>query len=268
MSTPRVDTLLRGFQVESDQGDIAFCGVNLIEAPDGSGGTRRIVVDTGHVGRGELLRRSLEARGLSASDVDVLVLTHAHWDHVQNLQHFDRAVVLAHPRELDYISNPHPGDFATPAWTKAVLDRYDVRSAVEGHELAPGVHVVEAPGHSPGTIAVAVATAGGLAVVTGDAIQNAMVAQQRRNALVFWSEAAANASVARLVEMSDVIHPGHDQAFRITGDNEVEYLEEFHFGLRRVTPDMPGLSFDLAPDLVPTIAEAPAGWTADDDRRK
>jgi len=255
-----VDTLLQGYQVESTVGDIAFCGVNLIEAPEGEGGVRRIVVDTGHFGRGVVLRRALAERGLTASDIDVLVLTHTHWDHVQGLEFFDRAAVMVHPRELDYISHPHPQDFATPAWTKAVLDLYDVRHAVEGTELATGVHVVEVPGHSPGTIAVAVDTADGMAVVTGDAIQNALVARHRRNALVFWDEEQANASVRRLVDMSDLVYPGHDQPFRVSAGNEISYLTGFSFGLRRVTPDMPGLTFDLDPVLRPQLFPAPTGW--------
>ncbi len=257
-ATATVQTLLEGYQVESTVGDIAFCGVNLIEAPDGDGGIRRIVVDTGHFGRGVVLRRALAERGLSASDVDVLLLTHAHWDHVQCLEYFDNAVVMAHPRELDYIRAPHANDYATPAWTKAMLDRYDVRHAVEGTALADGVHVVEVPGHSDGTIAVAVDTADGVAVVTGDAIQNALVARHRRNALVFWNEEQANASVRRLVDMSDLIYPGHDQPFRMGSGGSVEYLRDFSFGLRRVTPDMPGLHFDLQPELSPLILTPPA----------
>ena len=257
MINPRVDTLLQGYEVGSDQGDIAFCSVNLIEAPDGNGGLTRIVVDTGHFGRSGVLRASLADRGLSASDIDVLLLTHAHWDHVQGIQYFDNAVVMAHPKEMDYISNPHENDFATPAWTKAMLDQYDVRSAVEGTELAPGVTVVEVPGHSPGTIAAAVRTDAGTAVITGDAIQNAMVARQRRNALVFWDEAQANRSVRRLVDMSDLIYPGHDRPFRIDSDNHVEYLVDFQLGLRGVEPDTAGLTFDLNPQLVPRVFEAP-----------
>ncbi|WP_167582485.1 MBL fold metallo-hydrolase [Kineococcus rubinsiae] len=260
MAKATVHTLLQGYQVESTVGDIAFCSVNLIEAPDGAGGVTRIVVDTGHFGRGVVLRQALAARGLTASDIDVLLLTHAHWDHVQGIQYFDNAVVLAHPKELDYISNPHGGDHATPAWTKAVLDRYDIRSVTEGHDLAPGVSVVEAAGHSPGTIAASVDTDDGVVVVTGDAIQNAMVAQQRRNALVFWNEEQANRSVGKLVDLSDVVRPGHDQPFRLSATGEVEYLEEFSFGLRRVLPDTPGLTFDLQPELTPVISEAPPGW--------
>ncbi len=257
---PKVDTLLQGYQVESGEGDIAFCGVNLIEAPDGIGGIRRIVVDTGHFGRGVVLRAALAKRGLSASDIDVLLLTHAHWDHVQGIQYFDKAVIMAHPKEMNYISNPHGQDYATPAWTKAMLDQYDIRDAIEGTELAPGVSVVEVPGHSPGTIAVAVQTVEGLAVITGDAIQNSMVAQQRRNALVFWNEEQANRSVGKLVDLSDIIFPGHDQAFRISSSNKVEYVAEFSFALRRITRDTPGLTFDLEPELAPKLYEAPSDW--------
>lgn len=255
-----VHTLLQGYQVESTEGDIAFCGVNLIESPDGRGGVRRVVVDTGHFGRGVVLRQALADRGLSASDIDVLLLTHAHWDHVQGLQYFDRATIMTHPKELDYISRPHAQDYATPAWTKAMLDQYDIQSVTEGGELATDVHVIEVPGHSPGTIAVAVATDEGTSVITGDSIQNAMVAQQRRNALVFWNEAQANASVGRIVDMADVIYPGHDQPFRLSASGAVDYVDDFSFGLRRVTADTPGLTFDLQPELTPLIREAPAGW--------
>ena len=258
-----VHTLLQGYQLESKQGDIAFCGVNLIESPDGRGGVRRIVVDTGHFGRGVVLRQALADRGLSASDIDVLLLTHAHWDHVQCLQYFDRAVIMTHPKELNYISKPHGDDYATPAWTKALLDQYDVQSVTEGAELATDVHVIEVPGHSPGTIAVTVETGEGTSIITGDSIQNAMVAQQRRNALVFWNEAQANASVERMVDMADIIYPGHDQPFRISDTNAVEYVDDFSFGLRRVTADTPGLTFDLQPELVPVIREAPPGWMDD-----
>jgi len=260
MAKAVVDTLLQGYQVDSKEGSIAFCGVNLVEAPDGSGGTTRIVVDTGHFGRGLVLRQALADRGLSGSDIDVLLLTHAHWDHVQGIQYFDNARIVTHPTELNYISDPHGLDHATPAWTKAMLDQYDIRSVTEGDDLAPGVSVVEAPGHSPGTIALSVETDDGVAMITGDSIQNAMVAQQRRNALVFWSEEQANRSVRKLVDLADVIYPGHDQAFRISGDNQVEYVAEFSFGLRQVLPDTPGLSFDFDPELKPRVFEPPKDW--------
>lgn len=251
--TPRVDTLLEGFGIQSDQGELAFCGVNLVEAVDEAGALRRIVVDTGHVGRHALLREALERRGLSGSDIDMVVLTHAHWDHIQNLRLFEGATVVVHPDELRYLDAPHRNDHATPRWTKAILDGLELRQATEGAELVPGVQVVEAPGHSPGTIALAVRTQEGTAVVAGDAIQNSRVAQERRNALVFWNERQANQSVAKLVELADVVYPGHDQAFRLSRSGAVEYIQRFHLTLLNAAEGMEGLSFDPVPDFRPKI---------------
>lgn len=251
---PRVQTLLQGSLVDSDQGGIAFCGVNLIEGPDSSGRLRRIVVDTGSSGRLAALTQALGRRGLTGSDIDAVVLTHAHWDHIQILDPFDRAVFHVHPAELNYIRDPHAGDHATPRWTKAVLDQYDVREVVGGTELIPGVSVVEAPGHSAGTIAVAVTTDEGTAVVTGDAIQTSEVATSRRNGLVFWDESQANRSVTHLVELADFIYPGHDRAFRLSPTGAVEYVQEFQLTVTGLTPGTPGLTFLPMPPFQPTIS--------------
>lgn len=249
-----VDTLLQGSLLDSDQGGIAFCGVNLIEGQDSSGRLRRILVDTGSSGRLQALTEALARRGLTGSDIDTVVFTHAHWDHIQILDPFDRAVFHVHPAELNYIRDPHAGDHATPRWTKAVLDRYDVREVVGGTELIPGVSIVEAPGHSAGTIAVAVVTAEGTAVVTGDAIQTGEVATSRRNGLVFWDEDQANRSVTRLVEAADLIYPGHDRAFRLSPTGAVEYVQDFRLTVTGLSPGTPGLVFRPAPPFAPTIS--------------
>ena len=230
--SPRVETLLEGNGLDSDQGGIAFCAVTLIEGVDAAGQLRRIVVDPGASGRVSALLDALARRGLTGSDIDTVVLTHAHWDHMQNLDPFDRAVFHVHPRELDYIRDPHPGDFATPRWTRVVIDRYDVREVIEGAELLAGVTVLEAHGHSAGSIALAVTTTDGVAVVTGDAIQSAAVARSGHNPLVFFDEDAASRSITRLVELADVIRPGHDRPFRLSATGAADYLYEFRLTLR------------------------------------
>jgi N-acyl homoserine lactone hydrolase len=251
---PRVETVLQGSLLGSNQGGIAFCAITLIEGTDASGQPRRILVDTGSSGRLGALTDALERRGLAPTDIDAVVLTHAHWDHMQILDPFAHAPFHLHPAELDYIKNPHAGDQATPRWTRAVLDRYDVRPVTGGTELMPGVSIVEAPGHSAGTIAVAVQTADGVAVVTGDAIQSANVATSGRNALVFWNEAQANASVARLVEMADVIHPGHDLSFRLSASGAVEYTDTVNLTITGMAPDTPGLTLLPPGPFNPTIS--------------
>lgn len=118
-----------------------------------------------------------------------------------------------------------------------------------------GVRVVEAPGHSAGTIAVAAETVDGTAVVTGDAVQTADVAVTGRNALVFWDEEQANRSVRRLVEAADVLYPGHDRSFRLSPSGEVSYQEDVHLAITGITATTPGVTFTVSAQGPPEVFE-------------
>jgi N-acyl homoserine lactone hydrolase len=254
-TTARLDTLLQGYRIGTDHGDIAFCGVNLVEGRDEAGDLKRIIVDTGHTGRRPALEDELRRRGLTGADIDMVVCTHAHWDHIENLNMFRRAQIVLHHRERRYITSPHRNDYACPDWVNALIGSYQdrVREVEEGTRLLPGVEVVDAPGHSAGTIAVKVDTQDGVAMITGDSIQNSTVARERRNALVFWSDELATRTIDKLVTLADVIYPGHDQAFRIDARGNVEYVHAFQLTLTQTAPDQPGLSFDPSIELKQTI---------------
>jgi glyoxylase-like metal-dependent hydrolase (beta-lactamase superfamily II) len=250
-----LNTLLQGHRIGTDQGDIAFCGVNLIEGADESGALTRILVDTGHTGRRLALDRELRKRGLSANDIDIVVCTHAHWDHIENLNIFERASIVLHQRERRYLSQPHRNDYACPNWVHSLFETYQdrIREVEEGVRLIPDVEIVDAPGHSAGTIAVSVATDDGKAVATGDSIQNSTVAVHRQNALVFWSNELASRTIDKLVNIADVIYPGHDQAFCVDASNNVEYVQDPQLTLTQTAPDQPGLTFDSSWELKPYI---------------
>ncbi len=197
----------------------------------------------------------LERRSLSATDIDIVVCTHAHWDHIENLNIFERAQIVLHPDERRYAKHPHKNDLACPNWIDAVLSFYGdrLREVEEGTQIIPGVEIIDAPGHSAGTIAVAATTSDGVAVMTGDAVQNSMVAVERRNALVFWDDEMATRTIDKLVTIADVIYPGHDQAFRLDADNRVSYVQDFQLTLSGVAGDQPGLVFDPSTELKQVI---------------
>ncbi|WP_284742273.1 MBL fold metallo-hydrolase [Amycolatopsis sp. RTGN1] len=200
---PDVDPLLRGQGQSSDQGSIGFCGVYLVHA-----GARRILFDCGHAGRRRALLRALGDRGLAPRDVDVLVLSHAHWDHVQNADLF--ADVLIHPAEdLAPQGNPF-----TPPWTAAVLGGVSVHAAADGLELAPGVTVTSLPGHTAGSIGLTVATAAGTALLTGDAVPSAGALRRGRCSSAV-DEVAAAESMALVRSRADLVYPGHDRPFTL-----------------------------------------------------
>jgi N-acyl homoserine lactone hydrolase len=247
MAAPRVDVVLDGFTINTDAGRIAMCEVILIEGAGTDGRPVRILVDPAHVGRRAYLLEALAGRGLAPGDIDMVVLTHGHWDHVQNIDVFAHAPVYLHPDERRYCGQPHPNDWATPAWTGNILERAQVREIAEGDELIPGVGVVDLPGHSAGSIGITVQNEQGLSLVAGDALHSSGTALTRQPSLVFWNAGQARASIDRAVGMADVLYPGHDQPFRLTADRQVEYVRPFRLTITGTLPGRPGLRFDDSP---------------------
>jgi len=243
MAEPTIDVLLDGFGVNTSAGLAAMCSVLLIEGPDAAQRPTRILVDPAHVGRRTFLWDALAARGLGPGDIDMVVLTHAHWDHVQNIDVFDHAPLCVHPDERRYSHSPHRADWATPAWTGDILERMDIREIEDGDELIPGVRVVDLAGHTVGSVGITVENSGGLSLITGDALHYAHVALTRVNPLIFWDPDEAAASIDRAVSLADVIYPGHDQPFRLTAGRTIEYVRPFSLTITGATADRPGLSF-------------------------
>lgn len=249
-----VEVLLDGHRVRTGEGMLGFCSLLLVE------GQGRTLIDVGHVGRRGALLDALTQRGLTPGDIDTVVLSHAHWDHAQNLDLFDASTILLHPDERRYAKAPHRNDWATPAWTGAMLSHEDPRivEVDEGYEIEPGVRILFTPGHSPGSISVVADTDDGVSVITGDVLHYSAAALTRKNPLVFWNEEQATQSIDRLVGLADVIYPGHDRPFRITAAGEIEYLRPFEITLVNVDPDDPGFSIDRtvpAPYVMPGIEE-------------
>jgi glyoxylase-like metal-dependent hydrolase (beta-lactamase superfamily II) len=124
-------------------------------------GPRRIVVDPGLPLQNEPLVRALALRGLSATDIDLVVLTHAHLDHAGACADLPRPVAV-HEREKQ-----------APYWplVGGILDQLALELLQgEAGELADGVEWARTPGHCDGHISLCVTTASGPVVLCGDTI--------------------------------------------------------------------------------------------------
>ncbi|NLE21813.1 MAG: MBL fold metallo-hydrolase [Actinobacteria bacterium] len=124
-------------------------------------GPRTILVDPGLPLQNDPVLRALEARGLTATDVDLVVLTHAHLDHAGGC-----ASVLA-PVAV------HELETTSPHWplVGGVLDRLSLRRlSGERGELAPGLEWALTPGHCDGHISLCCETQLGRTVLCGDTI--------------------------------------------------------------------------------------------------
>src|SRR5919201_440605 len=206
-----IDVIVQGYNYGSDQGRFGLSGIYLVR------GRRNILVDTAHVGRRENLITGLASHGLRPSDIDLVVLTHAHWDHMLNVDLFRDTPIMIHPTELDYAHAPHPEDWATPSYAGAILDQVKVETIREGQEIDDGVWVLDTPGHTWGSLTVAVQQADGVAAIVGDALPNATSAIKRVPYLIFGDEGDARSSAEKILTQFRLLYPGHDRPFEVDG---------------------------------------------------
>lgn len=211
------------------KGPILFgiCSVPLLTS-----GTTRVLVDTGHFGTRMHLVAALEERGLTPADIDVVVLSHLHWDHILNIELFPQALVVMHHQAMSYAVNAPTADWAAIRFADRLLAGFSVREVRDGDEIAPGLNIIDTPGHTAADISVVVRGESQTSVVAADAVTNARSFLDREPRLLFHDPKVARESIERIADLADVVYSGHDRPFTHTNGNEIEYIQD---GLLEVT---------------------------------
>jgi N-acyl homoserine lactone hydrolase len=140
--------------------------VHVIDHPDA-----RVLVDTGMTELHPLvadmdprLMPLSEQADFDLAGIDVVVNTHLHFDHCGGNRLFAGKPVYVQRRELDDARSL--ADYTIREWVDAPGVQY---VPVDGEfELLPGVRLLPAPGHTPGSQVVVVETGGRPAVIGGD----------------------------------------------------------------------------------------------------
>lgn len=199
-------TLVQGNNLALKNGFLGLSSIVLIRTPQGP-----VLFDTGHHTTRPALLAGLRAEGLAPGDVPMVVLSHLHFDHANNIDLFPQARVFVSAREFAYAAEPHPEDIFVPAMIREQLSRMDL-TLLEGEEgeIVPGLRWIAAPGHTPGLIALVLDHAeAGCVVLASDAIKYAKEAVTGRCDLAFDTPESGTRTIRRILAMAQRIVPGH-----------------------------------------------------------
>ena len=154
-------------------------------------GDARVLVDVGSGTRfaattGRLLA-NMEAAGIDPYAITHVVMTHAHPDHIWGIRDdFDEAIIPdaeyiiggaehAHWMQDDLVNRvaPEAQQIVLGAVNSINADGVEWTHASDSHEVAPGITVLDTPGHTPGHISLRVESGGKSLIALGDCLNHA-----------------------------------------------------------------------------------------------
>ena len=147
------------------EGERMPVSVHVIDHPEG-----RILVDTGltelHPAVADMDPQLVPASEWSfdPASIDVVVNTHLHFDHCGGNHLFAGKPIYVQRRELADALGPE--EYTIREWVEAPGVEYVALDAER--EILPGIRIVPAPGHTPGSQVVVVETGGRPIVIAGD----------------------------------------------------------------------------------------------------
>jgi glyoxylase-like metal-dependent hydrolase (beta-lactamase superfamily II) len=148
---------------------------------------RTVVVDCGFNERSGAIRgrtmlcppaEAMKALGVDPAEVTHVVVTHAHYDHIGNLDLFSSSRIVIAAEELAFWTGPYAGKklFAHSAEADDIAVLQELVSEgrvdqVRGRaQLVPGIDLVEVGGHTPGQLVVSVSGQGSGVLLASDAL--------------------------------------------------------------------------------------------------
>ena len=171
--------------VQLDQAGRVVAALNclLVQA-----GERRILIDTGYGQRPDNpavghLGQALAGLGVTPADIDTVLISHAHPDHIGGATSgAGDAARLTYPESAHWLARADWEHFSKPdvlAQRPGLSDKLlplhqanRLQIAEGEEEIAPGVRLLPLPGHTPGHTGVVLTSGQEMAVYVGDLIHH------------------------------------------------------------------------------------------------
>ncbi|OBC11358.1 hypothetical protein A5784_34730 [Mycobacterium sp. 852013-50091_SCH5140682] len=161
------------------------------------------------------IRAGLARYGVKPEDIDIVVLTHLHFDHVGNNEIFPNATFFVQKDELPQATTPpHFCMFYYPEYVYKVEQIRDRLHVIDGdYHLADGIRLLKIGGHTPGCMVVLVETGSGVVCLTSDVMYNYVNLELNWPMGSFWNLPELMAGYDRIRNSADIIVPEHDWKF-------------------------------------------------------
>ncbi len=216
-----ITLLFSGLPATANNFALAMTTVALVRS-----GGKLIMFDTGPYAYRPILQARMHHLRIDPSAVDMVVLSHLHWDNASTADLCGRAAIVGHEAELSESDGVSARDEAKPGYLVRALRKLRLRPVAGESELVPGLHIVAFPGHTAGSIGLRV----GKQLLAGDAVSCARDAMLGECGSSARDQVQAGASLARALRMADIIYPGHDRPFRV--GPPISYVDNYELRIR------------------------------------
>jgi N-acyl homoserine lactone hydrolase len=166
----------------------------------------------------DLLAHRLDALGLQTGDVDLVLLSHLHYDHAGGAELFAQSELAVQRDEHAYAH--HPAPFFAPFYYRKNFDlpSYRWRLLDGDTQLVPGLTALRTDGHTPGHQSLLVELPeGGPVLLAGDACYWQEHLEEERVPGVVWNPTQAYHAIKRIKTLARLtgarVFPGHDPEF-------------------------------------------------------
>jgi len=153
--------------------------------------------------------------GTRPEEIDVVIHTHFHFDHIGNNHRFPNARFIAQRSEFSYAVHPPVwAPFYYPEFAFNILDVRDRLELIDGDiKVTDGITIHRVGGHSPGGQVIVVETDAGRVCIAGDNVPFYPNIELNWPPGTFYNLDEVMQGYAWMRQHSDIILPQHDWGF-------------------------------------------------------
>ena len=197
------EILFFGFPGKANNTFLGWSSIALLQ----SNGVNCLFDTGGHGARPNLIR-ALEDRNLSLNDIDIVFLSHLHFDHCANVSLFPQATFCFSAEEWEHANLSD--DLCVQEGILPQLRVFKKKLLKnDGEEIFKGAVSYFTPGHTPGSTSLICEGEEGRYALCGDAIKNRSELEMKPVAMTLCAEQSEE-SIKKIKKLSNRVLPGHD----------------------------------------------------------